>query len=153
MSETEFTPPKLLPPHYAVIGAAAIIYLGLYVRDPVDLGVWRYLGLLDIAFAAALMLDAVRQFAQAKTNIVPLTKSSALVTKGVFRFSRNPMYLGMILTLGGLAVLMSSAYAWLIVMTFALIIRYSFVRREEALMHKTFGDAYREYQQRTRRWI
>ena len=86
MSETEFTPPKLLPPHYAVIGA-------------------------------------VRQFAQTKTNIVSLTKSSALVTKGVFRFSRNPMYVGMILTLGGLAVLMGSGFAWLIVMTFSLIIR------------------------------
>jgi protein-S-isoprenylcysteine O-methyltransferase Ste14 len=63
------------------------------------------------------------------------------------------MYLGMIVALGGLAIFMNSAYAWFVVAAFAVIIRTAFVRREEALMLQTFGDAYRQYQQQTRRWI
>lgn len=153
MTNAEFKPPRLLPPHYALLSATAIILLGLYVKDPLDLGIWRYLGLLDIAIAVTLMVYAARQFAKAKTNIIPLTQSTALVTDGAFRHTRNPMYLGMIVALGGLAIFMNSAYAWFVVAAFAVIIRTAFVRREEALMLQTFGDAYRQYQQQTRRWI
>ena len=100
-----------------------------------------------------IAVQASRQFAAADTNIVPLTRSTTLVTDGVFARSRNPMYLGMVLFLGGLALMMDNPWAWVVVLAFWIIIRLAFIRREEILMQATFGEAYDTYRSKVRRWL
>jgi len=146
-------PPKILPPHYFVlsvllmIAIAVLLGRGLVSADAV------YLGLVPMVIGVIIAAVGSRQFSVAGTNIIPLSKSSTLVTDGVFKFSRNPMYTGMILFLAGLALLLDNAWNWLIVVGFSVLIRQWFVLREETLMEQTFGADYAAYRARVRRWI
>ncbi len=114
---------------------------------------WPWLGLIPIGVGVALAAAASRQFARAGTNIVPLTKSTALVTTGAFARSRNPMYLGMNLALSGLAVILNEPWPWLVLPAFLALLYLRFIRHEEALMEATFGDEYRAYRAKVRRFI
>jgi len=147
------TTPRFLPPHGFLLALGCMALLAIPGSGGLLPGPWRWLGALPVLGGLLLALAGSRQFAAVGTNIVPLTRSSALVTSGVFAWSRNPMYLGMILTLIGLAVMINRTLPWLIVPSFALWLRFRFVRHEESLMEETFGDDYRDYRQRVRRWL
>jgi protein-S-isoprenylcysteine O-methyltransferase Ste14 len=101
----------------------------------------------------APILAASKRFAKAGTNVQPWKPSTALVTTGVYRYSRNPIYLGMALIYVGLSLFADSvlALAWL---PLALIIMFNgVIRREERYLEGKFGEAYRAYRGRVRRWI
>ena len=76
-----------------------------------------------------------------------------LLTTGLYRFSRNPIYLGMTLTLLGWGLVLGSLGALLLVPLFPPWIERLFIRTEEAMLEDQFGDAYRAYAARTRRWL
>ncbi len=111
-----------------------------------------------LAFAAAgvaLAGAGALVFRRARTTINPHTpdNSSSLVTTGVYRFTRNPMYAGIALVLAGWAVLLSSVWALLGLPIFvAYIGRFQIAPEERALARK-FGPAYAEYRSRVRRWV
>ncbi len=148
------TPRRINPPHYflgsllLMIGFAQFAWGSHLVPAP-----WPWLGIVPIVIGVLIALLASRQFAQVGTNIIPLTKSSALVTNGLFARTRNPMYLGMVLTLAGVAWLLNSALPWPVLVVFIAILKLRFIRHEEALMAQTFGDQYLEYQKQVRRWM
>jgi protein-S-isoprenylcysteine O-methyltransferase Ste14 len=75
------------------------------------------------------------------------------VTNGWFRYTRNPMYLGIVLGCVGLAILLGSLGAWLPLPEFILILRVRFIRGEEALLEDTFGEEYLRYKSKVRRWL
>jgi protein-S-isoprenylcysteine O-methyltransferase Ste14 len=132
-------PPKVLPPHYFFAALALMVGID-YVEPSAILPGWLHLvGLIPIGVGVGLVVVAARQFSKADTNIVPLTRSTALVADGVFSFTRNPMYLGMTVVLGGTAVLLNSYLPWLVPIAFVLIIRLLFIRHEESLMEETLG--------------
>jgi protein-S-isoprenylcysteine O-methyltransferase Ste14 len=89
----------------------------------------------------------------AQTTIKPYETSSALVTGGPYRFSRNPIYLGMVLFLVGLNLGLGSWSPLLAIPAFAFIIERRFIRAEEAALLRRFGDEYETYRRRVRRWI
>jgi len=137
-------PPKILPPHYFIFSVLLMIAIAwLLGRGLVGTDV---VGVVIAAIGS-------RQFSVAGTNIIPLSKSTTLVTNGVFEFTRNPMYTGMILFLAGLALLLDNAWNWFLVVGFTVLIRQWFVLREETLMEQTFGADYTAYRARVRRWI
>jgi protein-S-isoprenylcysteine O-methyltransferase Ste14 len=148
------TPHKINPPHYFL---GSLVLMAAVDRLPWGVGVlpapWPWIGIGPVVAGITAALLAARQFAAAGTNIVPLTESTALVTDGMFAHSRNPMYLGMVFTLVGVALLLNSALPWLVVVGFVIIIKWRFIRHEEALMQQTFGDRYRQYCARVRRWM
>ena len=146
-------PPKVLPPHYFLLSLALIIGIGLLDTSVMLPEPWRFAGLVPIAAGIWLAVQGSRLFARAGTNIVPFTESTTLVTDGVFSFSRNPMYTGMILALAGTTLLLNGWLAWLVVVLFFAIIRVFFIRNEEQLMEQTFGEQYLAYQASVRRWI
>ncbi|GAC1525441.1 MAG: hypothetical protein NVS2B4_01420 [Ramlibacter sp.] len=88
-----------------------------------------------------------------RTTVNPFGASSALCTDGPFRFSRNPIYLGDWFVLFGVASILSSAWPLLFAPVIWLVIRYGVIRHEEAHLKCCFGEAYREYQERVRRWL
>lgn len=88
-----------------------------------------------------------------RTTVNPFRASSALCTDGPFRFSRNPIYLGDWLVLLGSALVMSSAWPVLFAPLVWCVIRYGVIRHEEAHLDAGFGDAYRAYRSRVRRWL
>lgn len=157
MTATEVNPAviprKVIPPHYFFAALLLMTLLGALGGGGLLGASWRWLGAL-IAFAAVSVAAlAARQFARAGTEIRPLSRSTALVTDGMFRWSRNPMYVSMITGLVGVALMLDSVAPWAAIPFFAALLHYRFVRHEEALMEQTFGQPYRDYRERVRRWV
>jgi protein-S-isoprenylcysteine O-methyltransferase Ste14 len=147
------TTPRILPPQYFLFSLIGIVLVGIFLpAHPLPVIV-RWTGIPLILAGLGIAIAGSRLFARAGTNIIPLTRSSTLVTSGVFRCSRNPMYLGMTAVLGGTALVMQSLWAGPIVVAFFLLIRQQFVLKEEILLTATFGSSYTDWQKRVRRWI
>lgn len=114
---------------------------------------WTRLGLVPGLCGAAIVLWCVILFRRRGTPILPFTESTALVLVGPYRFSRNPIYVGLTLLLVCAALSMGSASPWIAVASFWLILRQRFVLREEALLRARFGAPYDSFCDRVRRWL
>ena len=147
------TPRKINPPHYFLLALVVMITLRFALDERALLGVWAWCGVVPLVAGLAIAVFAARQFQRAGTNIVPLTTSTALVVDGMFRWSRNPMYLGLTAVLIGTALLLDRTLPWLVVVAFVVTLRLHFIRHEERLMEATFGAQYVAYKQRVRRWL
>ena len=110
-------------------------------------------GLLFLLSGIVLAASAARLFSKAKTGIVPFSESTKLVVSGAYRFTRNPMYLGMFFCLIGVTLLVNNVLGLLVLLLFFFIIRQKFVLKEELQMQETFGDDYAQFKARIRRWI
>ncbi|WP_419905110.1 methyltransferase family protein [Kiloniella sp.] len=151
---------KLLPP---VLFALFVSLMALICWSQTKWGgasphnVLRNYNLLAIPFALAglmLALTGSRLFKQKGTNIMTFDEPDVLVTEGVFKWSRNPMYLGFVIALFSTAILMGAAYSSLaIAVLFLLITDRWYIRFEEKVMRKKFGADYDAYCSRVRRWI
>jgi protein-S-isoprenylcysteine O-methyltransferase Ste14 len=96
---------------------------------------------------------AVLAFHRARTSPNPFRPSSALVTTGPFRFSRNPMYVGVTLLYVGVAIWVNTVWPLLFLPVILIVMHYGVVVREEAYLERIFGDEYRQYARRVRRWL
>lgn len=114
---------------------------------------WRLVGLLPLLLGIILNVLADRSLKRHEATVKPFAPSRALVTEGVYRVSRHPMYLGMILIIAGIAVLLGSLAAWLILPLLAVLLDARFIRTEESMLRETFGEGYRRYRKQTRGWI
>jgi protein-S-isoprenylcysteine O-methyltransferase Ste14 len=92
-------------------------------------------------------------FYRLRTAIIPVKPASRLVTSGIYRWTRNPMYLGLALIYAGIAILFDSLLALLLLIAVVAIIQVYVIAREEAYLERAFGDEYRAYRTRVRRWI
>jgi protein-S-isoprenylcysteine O-methyltransferase Ste14 len=95
----------------------------------------------------------VISFRRAGTAIDPYHPSTALVTSGPFRFSRNPGYLSMATMFVGIALALNAIWPFLFLPVVLVIVQRGVIEREERYLESTFGDAYRKYKAHTRRWI
>jgi protein-S-isoprenylcysteine O-methyltransferase Ste14 len=145
---------KVIPPVYLF---ATLLLMWLthryipifqYVYEPVT-----YLGIIAVLFGITMAGISAGMFKRAGTGLEPFDEATVLVTSGFYRFSRNPMYMGMFLMLLGVAFLMGSIGALLPILIFILIIRNNFVLGEERFMQATFGQQYLQYKSEVRRWI
>ena len=93
------------------------------------------------------------EFRRRRTTVIPFRESTALITDGFYRYSRNPIYLSMVVLLGGLALALGSLSPWIVPALFLGIIERRFIRHEESMLADAFGDEYRQYCRRTRRWL
>jgi len=118
------------------------------VRFPFSL-----LGLIPLGLGIVLNLLADRSFAAHGTTVKPFGQSTFLVTTGVFAISRNPMYLGMVLLSAGVAVMLGSATPFVPVAILFVLLDRNFVCPEERALAGIFGDEWRSYCGRVRRWI
>ena len=143
-----------IPPVYFAVALAlmGLLHYGVPLAQLI-IGPWRYLGLVAIAPALALALWAALLFRRADTGIVPFSPATTLVLSGPYRFTRNPMYLGMAGTLLGAALLMGSISTFAVIPAFMAVIADRFIGPEEAMLEKTFGSAYLEYKACVRRWL
>jgi protein-S-isoprenylcysteine O-methyltransferase Ste14 len=145
---------KLMPTTYLLI--AIVICIGLHFIIPIQYILHSPLnltGLLPLLFGVWINVSADRAFKKANTTVKPYEESSALVQDGVFRLSRNPMYLGFVTILVGISILLRSISPYLVVVTFAILMELVFIRSEEKMLQETFGDQWEEYRLRVRKWI
>jgi protein-S-isoprenylcysteine O-methyltransferase Ste14 len=113
----------------------------------------RVAGGLLVVVGIGIGTQASNAFKRAGTPVIPFERSTALVTAGLFRYTRNPMYLGMVLLLVGVALLLGSLGAWLPIPVFVAIIQVRFIAGEERFLTELFGDEYLAYKRTTRRWL
>ena len=92
-------------------------------------------------------------FVQHRTAIIPYKPASQLVTSGIYRWTRNPMYLGMALIYLGVAILLNSLAALILLVPVLAIIQSQVIAREEAYLERAFGNEYVAYKRRVRAWI
>jgi protein-S-isoprenylcysteine O-methyltransferase Ste14 len=110
-------------------------------------------GLALIASSIFLMLWSFVTLTRANTTVIPWQQVSAIVATGPFRFSRNPIYLADAITYLGGSLAIHSWWPLLVVPGIVLVMRRKVIDREERYLTEQFGDAYREYQLRVRRWL
>lgn len=113
----------------------------------------RIVGLTIGALGIFLILWAAWTMHRARTTILPNRRSDALVTSGPFRRFRNPIYLGDVMVLLGLAELTKNIWFLPAAILFAVLVTYLAILPEEHHLEARFGDAYRDYKVRSRRWI
>ena len=147
-------PSRLYPPHYLLLSILSIVGIDSLLRVPiVSSAIALVGGLLFLLSGIVLAASAARLFSKAKTGIVPFSESTKLVVSGAYRFTRNPMYLGMFFCLIGVTLLVNNMLGLLVLLLFFFIIRQKFVLKEEVQMQETFGDDYAQFKARIRRWI
>jgi protein-S-isoprenylcysteine O-methyltransferase Ste14 len=145
----------LFPPPLLYVSAFA---LGLVVQHlyPVSLlpnEVFAVPAIVCVMVSVALMAWCVRTFRLAKTSLIPVKPTTALVTDGPFRFSRNPMYLGLTLLYLGIALWLNAFWVVVMLLPLLLIVQSYVIVREERYLERRFGKKYLQYKGRVRRWL
>ena len=148
-----------------VIAPPPLLFLGMLLLAVGAERLWRpfptglpraarlALALLLLAPALALLLGALRRFRAARTPPEPWKPTTAIVAEGVYRVTRNPMYLGMLLTYLALAAALDSGLALLLAPALVALVGAGVIAREERYLEARFGDVYRAYCARVRRWL
>lgn len=146
--------PLLPPPLWALLFAGAM-WGAARLGPELDFTGRRVLAGLLVILGLGVDASALIQFRRHRTTIDPTrpARASALVTTGIYRVSRNPMYLGMATVLTGVAVWMGSPPALALVPVFVWVITACQIRPEEAVMRRLFGEAYGAYAAAVPRWV
>ena len=92
-------------------------------------------------------------FQKAGTAVKPFDESTVLVTSGLFRYSRNPIYLGMLFILIGNGIYLGGLLPFFVIPMFFFIVQECFIKKEEPFLEEIFGEDYRNYKTKVRRWI
>jgi protein-S-isoprenylcysteine O-methyltransferase Ste14 len=156
MDETPDTAQVIIPPPIAwglaIIAGLALNWLAPLPFLPAGLPAIPP-GVTVCLLALALGVWAVVTMTRAGSNVPTNMPSITIVEGGPYRFTRNPIYLGMFLVLIGLAIALDDLWLLLMLVPFALVIRYGVIAREEAYLERKFGGVYRGYCFRVRRWL
>ncbi len=151
---------KIPPPLVALLCAAVMTFLAehslahyaaIASQSPLKVAVMFAL----VALAIAIVFAGVRAFKKARTTVNPLKPqtASSLVVHGVYRYTRNPMYVGIALLLTAWAIFLQGGVMFIGVLGFVLYIDRFQIVPEEHAMHALFGDEFERYKRSVRRWL
>lgn len=149
--------PLRIPPPLVMLLAAALMW-GLHRWVPLGQLLtlpWNYLALIPVVVGRVISVAAGTRFRQARTTFDAFKPRDAasLVTDGVFRISRNPMYLGLLLMLIGWAIWLGTLSPWLVVPLFVLLMTRAQIVPEEKALEERFAERYRAYRHSVGRWV
>jgi len=144
-----------VPPPFIFLGGLLLGW-ALESIEPID-GLdspWRWIA-LGVGVLVFVLLDppAMGRFRRAGTELPPFRPTSAIVTGGPYRYTRNPMYIGMTVLYVGLALGFDLVWALILLPAILIVIRFYVVAREERYLEGKFGDEYLAYKRRVRRWV
>ncbi len=144
----------MLPPTYLMLALVAMAALHFLFPGPrLVSGVWRLIGVAIAAFGSWFTIWADAVFKRRGTTVKPFQTSTVIVDEGPFAVSRHPMYVGFSAVLLGAAVLAGTTAAFLVSVATVWLFVARFAIPEERHMEKQFGDEYRSYAARVRRWV
>jgi len=142
-----------LPPVW-LAGAAALAWGQARLLPAGGRGAWAdWLGYGLIALGLLIAVAAVFEFLRHRTTVVPGRTPQALVQSGIYRLSRNPIYLGDALILAGLCLVWGAVSGVILVPAFMALIQRRFILGEEKRIRAEFGAAFDKYAARVRRWV
>lgn len=150
-----FCPPPLVYVAVFLIGLLLeqmVIRLRVVSGGAPEVGL-AVVGIVVTAFGVGVVAWGMLTFRKARTSIITIRPATTLVRHGPYRYTRNPMYIGLTIAYVGVALAMNSGWT-LVVLPLAMYAMYRLViRREERYLSAEFGSEYAEYRQRVRRWI
>jgi len=155
MTATEDTSGVRFPPPLIYVGGFVIGYL-LDRAVPLTLTSWPLgepIGWALVAVGVALMGSAVMTFRRAGTSLNPAKPTTRVVVHGPYRLTRNPMYVGWVIVYLGAALLTNTVWPLALLPVVLVLINRAVIAREERYLEAKFGDAYRAYKSRVRRWL
>ena len=145
--------PPVIP--YSALAIACVMQwlepLGLVAH--LDRGLRIGLGAMITVAGLALMATGQRALVRHGTNVNPLRPTTALVTDGVFRRTRNPLYVGVSVALCGIALIFALDWMLILIVPACVILHFAVVRHEKLYLEQKFGDAYRRYRERVPRYF
>jgi len=146
---------RLHPPTVFFIALVSGYIIRLFAggRMPIPRAFAEGLGGLLIIIALALVLSAVSIFAEKGQGLRPATPASELFQKGVYKFSRNPIYLAMVLFGAGFGIATSNVWIIVTIAIAGLIFNFLVIKPEEDYLARKFGEEYLAYKARVRRWL
>ena len=144
---------KFYPPHYLLVLSLCMLLTWYFGgTSPQNLPLIIF-GLGLIGFGFLLAFNSIARFIRAKTGVVPFSESTTLITDGFYKYTRNPMYVGMNSFLLGLLIILNNPINFTFLVIFFFIVRNLFVIKEEVQMEETFGEDYLTYKGKVRRWL
>ena len=157
MTTTDYADVAIKPP-FLFLGALALgcllsLLLPVGPRLGSANGLALSVGLTFVVIGFALAALSVRRFRLAGTSVVPGQPSTALVVKGPYHVTRNPIYIGFVLVYFGLAVMLTSVWVLLLLIPVLIVLQRSVVKPEEDYLQQQFGEAYCKYKARVPRWL
>ena len=146
---TKLPPPILLLP---------VLFVGyclqqLWALDLMNGSGWNVAGWAVIGAGVAILVASWVQFFRAKTNVLHNQPASSIIQSGLYRFSRNPIYVAALVLQLGIAVLASNLWIALLIPVNKLVLERYVIGREEAYLEREFGQAYLDYTRSVRRWL
>jgi protein-S-isoprenylcysteine O-methyltransferase Ste14 len=157
MSDTDHAEVTVAPPllFLGALGLGSILSLAVPLGPRIGSANRLALlaGLAFVAIGFALVALSARRFRLAGTSVVPGQPTTALVSAGPYRFTRNPIYIGFILAYFGLSIVLTSMWVLLLLIPILFILQHGVVLPEEAYLERKFGEAYRKYRARVPRWL
>jgi protein-S-isoprenylcysteine O-methyltransferase Ste14 len=144
--------PPLIPLSILILGIVLNLAAPLDLLQQVPLLVRIVIGTMAFAVGVGMVIGATRNFRQIGTNVNPLQPTLVLATTGIFRWTRNPMYVGGSIVLLGIAI--GGALDWvlfLLILSLPLV-HYGIILREENYLARKFGEEYRSYQKQVARY-
>ena len=144
---------KFYPPHYLLAFSLCMLATWFFGETSPQTLPFILVGLSLIGFGFLLAFNSISRFIKAKTGVVPFSKSTALITEGFYKYTRNPMYVGMNSFLLGLLIILNNPINFIYLVIFFFIVRNLFVIKEEVQMLETFGEEYLAYKNKVRRWL
>ena len=148
-------PGVIAPPPLIYVGFL-LLGLGLDFVWPVGVipdGLQYVAGAALIALSGVIAIMAFRQFSNAGTSFQTGKPDTAIITSGPFRYSRNPIYVGLSLLYAGISIAVDSLWVLALLAPTLAIIRYGVIAREERYLEAKFGEEYLRYKASVRRWI
>ena len=144
----------LVPPPFLLLGlVAASVVVHTWLGWPKFSPLRASLGAAIVVASIVLIASCGKRFKAAGTPVRPTSPTTSIVSAGAYRFTRNPMYVGMAGVLAGLAVLSGSYLLGLALVAFVVVVHYGVVLPEEKYLQALHGSAYLEYKQHVRRWL
>jgi len=143
-----FSPPLLYKLCIGIMLLSLILPIQRSITFPHNLG-----GIILLVIGVHIALVAKRLFKKTNTPMSPEAEPIRLHTQGVFKYSRNPMYLGIVIGLIGIAIGTGYLVNLIFPFIYLMIMNYVFIKHEEENLEKEFGNKYKEYRKKTRRWI
>ncbi len=141
------------PPLIYLVPLAGALLLNRWAPLPGLPAPWRWVVGALFLVLGGMLGTAISAFRRARTKPQPWLPTTALVVDGPYRFTRNPMYLGFTLIYSGIAVLANSTWPFVLLPAVLVVMQLFVIRREERYLERKFGDAYRAYCARVRRWL
>ena len=143
------------PPPLVALTFGFLINYTKNIFPKIKIGWGDVFGSIIIIFGIIIILSAIGLFKRYKTTITPLKpfKATKLITDGIYKFSRNPMYLGLLLVLSGVSIILNPIGGLFLIPLFILYLNLFQIIPEENAMVDLFKDEFLEYKENVRRWI